>query len=501
MTKSPVTAWVCSVCGYIHYGAEPPEECPVCGVSKDQFEPFIQPAPQPEAPVTEWRCKECGYIHYGSEPPEFCPVCGQPANQFEPLKTKKRTSFDSNQPRKIVIVGAGIAGVSAAEAARNANSSAEILLISSENQLPYYRLNLTRYLAGDLTADQLVLHPQDWYRQNSIQLMLNIRVLSYDLEKKELSLSDGRRIPFDALLLTVGSSPFVPPISGSDKKNVFTLRTLEDADNILAACRGGKKCVCIGGGLLGLETAGGLARKGVNVTVLENQPWLMPRQLNKSSANMLQDKINLFGIMIKTGVKIKEISGESAVNGVMLDDGITLAADVVVISAGIRPNIELAKQASLSVNQGIIVDSAMQTSVSDVYAAGDVAEYNGSLYGTWGPSQGQGSIAGMNAAGMEVEFTRITRSNSLKVLGVDLFSVGTITPSESTGKVVEHKSVNFYAAFIFEGNALCGAILLDDISLAATVKKFIDDKTNLNEILTKSPTGKEIYDYFSRTIN
>jgi nitrite reductase (NADH) large subunit len=463
MTNLPVTAWICSVCGYIHYGAEPPEECPVCGASKDQFKPIIDPIIQPEVPLTD-----------------------------------KPNFFDSVEHNKIVIVGAGIAGVSAAEAARKTNPTTEILLLSSENHLPYYRLNLTRYLAGELSADQLVIHPEDWYWQNAIQLLLNIRVLSFDLEQGEITLSDNRQMTFDSLLLTVGSTPFVPPFGGSTIKNVFTLRTIEDADGILTACQGGNKCICIGGGLLGLETAGALARRGVNVTVLENQPWLMPRQLNETSAKILLEKIKQVGIEIRTGVKVKGITGDAAVNGVMLEDGTTLPAQVVVISAGIRSNISLAKQAGLSVNQGIIVDAAMHTSAPHVYAAGDAAELNGMLYGTWGPSQGQGTIAGMNAAGKEAEFSSIARSNTLKVLGFDLFSVGKTTPSESTGKVLEYKPGNLYAGFMFEGSVLCGTILLDDISLAATVKKLIDEKKELNDILVKNPTGEEIYQYLMK---
>ena len=289
-------------------------------------------------------------------------------------------------------------------------------------------------------------------------------------------LSDESRIPFDRLVLTTGSRPFVPPFPGANRKNVTTLRTRQDADFILDACQGNRKCVCIGGGLLGLETAGALARRGVDVTVLENQAWLLPRQLNETASKRFQALVQARGIAVRTKVNIRELAGDEAVHGVLLDDGTTLPADVVVISAGVRSNIDLARQAGLEVKQGILVDSTMKTSHPDVFAAGDAAECRGMLYGLWVPSQVQGTVAGMNAAGQASEFTEIPRSATLKVLGIELFNIGVISPDAATDRVFETEIDGNYYFFVFRDSLLVGSILLGDAALSTKIKKVVEER-------------------------
>jgi len=492
-------AWICPICGYIHYGSEPPEECPVCGAARELFEEYIENSSPSTEPVSEWRCKECGFIHYGPNPPDFCPVCGYPASQFEPMRPRKRSFSEPSLAQKVVIIGAGIAGVSAAEATRKTDPSSEIVLISKENHLPYYRLNLTRYLAGEITAEQLILHPAEWYTENRIELLIATEATAIDLQKKEVAQKDGRTISFDILILAMGANPFVPPFGGADKVNVTTLRTLEDADFILSACQPGTKFVCIGGGLLGLETAGALARRGLDVTVLENQPWLMPRQLNGTAAKLFQENINALGIHLMTSVKVKEITGLEKVTGVLLEDGTRLPADVVVISAGVRSNTELVRKAGIQINQGIVVDAEMKTDNPAVFAVGDSAEFNGTVYGTWGPSQGQGTIAGMNASGRRADFAAIPRSNTLKVLGTNLFSIGPVNPSPEGTMVLEEIDDCFYTGLFILQNRLIGAILLGDLSLSAAVKKVVEDKIGLPEELLLQQDLKSVLEFIKKS--
>jgi nitrite reductase (NADH) large subunit len=487
MMAPPEAAWICPICGYIHYGVEPPEECPVCGAGREMFEPYKEPSKPKEAVITEWRCKECGYIHYGTEPPDFCPICGQPASQFEPLQSREKSYFDRALIQKFVIIGTGIAGVSAAEAIHNSDPSSEIVLISREDSLPYYRLNLTRYLAGEITKQKLDLHPEEWYGEHSIDLKRGVDVTEIDLAKKTVMLSNREKITFDILILATGSSSFIPPIMGADKKNVFALRTSEDADRILDACQHGKKFICIGGGLLGLETAGALAKHGVDVTVLENQPWIMPRQLNKTAAKLLEETINLMGIHLQTGKEIKEITGSLAVDGVLLANGTRVPGDVVVISAGVRPNVGLARKAGLAAKQGILVDAEMKTSNPAVFAAGDVAEYEDIVYGTWGPSQGQGTIAGMNASGRRVDFSVVPRSNTLKVLGINLFSIGPVNPPPQGAVIRELDQGHRYIYLAFVQNRLVGSILLGDITFSTSIKMMIENKLELPEEAIQQP--------------
>jgi nitrite reductase (NADH) large subunit len=440
----------------------------------------------PENVFKTWVCSMCGYIYYGPEPPEECPVCGASKDQFT-LSKEDETSPVMEAPsivvHRVVVVGAGIAGVSAAEAIRKTAPQAEITLISNEAYLPYYRLNLTRYLAGEINTDQLSLHPEIWYNIHNIRLIRNTEARTLDLENKELQLSDNSRIPFDRLVLTAGSHPFVPPIPGANRKNVTVLRTRNDADYILKAGQRNRKIICIGGGLLGLETAGALARRGAEVSVLEHQAWLLPRQLNETASKRFQTLVQARGISVRAKVNVRELVGDEAVHGVLLEDGSTLPADLVVISAGVRSNIDLARQAGIEVKQGILVDSHMRTSHPDVFAAGDVTEYQGMLYGLWNPAQTQGAIAGTNAAGITVEFTEIPRSATLKVLGIELFNIGIISPDAATDIVREKISDDAYYCLVFRNNLLVGSILLGDTALYPKIKKVVEGRQDCSQWL------------------
>jgi nitrite reductase (NADH) large subunit len=451
----------------------------------------------PENQFKTWVCSMCGYIHYGPEPPDECPVCGADRDQFT-LSVEDEMPASTETPsvtvRKAVVIGAGIAGVSAAEAIRKSASQADITLISSETHLPYYRLNLTRYLAGEINADQLTLHSELWYNLQNIRLLRHMEARTLDLEHKEISLSDGNRIPFDRLVLTTGSRPFVPPFPGASRKNVTTLRTRQDADFILEACQENRKCVCIGGGLLGLETAGALARRGMDVTVLENQAWLLPRQLNETASKRFQAQVQARGIAVRTGVTIRELVGDEYVHGVLLDDGSSLPADVVVISAGVRANLDLARQAGLEVKQGLLVDSTMRTSHPDVFAAGDVTEYHSMLYGLWVPSQVQGTLAGTNAAGQTSEFKEIPRSATLKVLGIELFNIGVISPDAATDRTFEIEIDGHYYCFVFRGSLLVGSILLGDTAIASKIKKAVEEQHDCSAWIQEGADAARIID-------
>jgi nitrite reductase (NADH) large subunit len=303
-------------------------------------------------------------------------------------------------------------------------------------------------------------------------------------------------LPFDKLLLAAGAHPFIPPFPGADREGVTGLRTVEDARAILAACRAGAKCVCIGGGLLGLETAGGLARQGADVTLLEGYGWLLPRQLNQRAGEILSGYVSATGIKLRTKAVTREIVGNERVRGVLLEDGSTVPADLVVIATGIRSNSHLARRAGLEVNQGVVVDSLLATSHPDVFAAGDVAEHHGQVYGIWGPSQYQGSIAGLNMAGGCVEFGGIPRSNTLKVLGLDLFSIGQVNPEDASFRTFDQETDGRYFRFVLRDNRLAGAVLLGDTKLTATVKKAVESRSDLSELLAKCATAPEVIEAF-----
>ncbi|MBF0337454.1 MAG: NAD(P)/FAD-dependent oxidoreductase [Nitrospirae bacterium] len=396
---------------------------------------------------------------------------------------------------RIVIVGGGIAGVSAAEAARKVSAQAKVILISKEPYLPYYRINLTRYLAGEVSNKELEIHPASWYKDKDIDILLGAELSGIDLQNKTLAMTDGSTQSYDKLILTVGSQPFVPAITGADKSNVTVLRTMADAEFLLDNCQGQTRCVCIGGGLLGLETAGALSKRGVNVTLLEGYDWLLPRQLNQKAGNILQRHISK-DFTIHNGVKTREIIGQQRADSVVLDNGTEIATDMVIVTTGVRSNTDLAGKAGLTVNNGIIVDDTMATSDPDVYAAGDAAEHEGVIYGTWVASMSQGSIAGTNAAGQHAEFKGMPRSNMLKVLGYDMFSIGEINPDSDNDKVIEGElDDGSYYYFMFRNDHMAGAILLGSIKLSAAVKKAIEKKIDCSSLLNANKGVQDVISF------
>jgi len=263
----------------------------------------------------------------------------------------------------------------------------------------------------------------------------------------------------------------------------------------------GKDCLCVGGGLLGLETAGALVKRGARVTLVEGHGWLLPRQLNRRAGEILARLVQSSGIKLRTKARVREIKGDERVHGVQLDDGSLLNTDLLVVATGIRSNSYLGRMTGLDVNEGIVVDNLLQTSCPDVFAAGDVAEHHGCVYGTWGPSQYQGSIAGMNAVGANVEFGGIPRSNALKVLRLELFSIGQIEPVDGSYEIIEKEIEGKFFEFVFRDSHLVGAILLGDAGLAAGVKKAVESKLDFSSLLAKHPSAGDVLEFLVEQAN
>jgi len=480
-------AWRCNVCGYVHQGETPPEYCPVCGASAAEFALYPEPArPAVQPPANQWRCIICTYLHDGASAPDICPLCG--AEQFEPLRTEAAAIPASHMAARILIIGGGIAGVSAAEAIRKASDQAAITLISSEPDLPYYRLNLTRYLAGEIGADELTIHPAEWYCSNRIELLAGQRVDALSPGDRTVTLADGRTLPYDRLILTAGAHPFIPPLAGSALDGVHTLRTAADADRIIAEFTQGEHCVCIGGGILGLETAGALVRRGGEVTLLESHAWLMPRQLNEPAARRLEGHLTKLAIQLKKSAPSAALLGNAGrVTGVQLESGEIIPCGMVILCTGVRPNTVLARKAGLEVNCGVVVDNHLRTSDPAIFAAGDIAEHNGILYGIWGPAQFQGTIAGLNALEAATVFGGLPRSNTLKVLGIEMLSIGEFTPPDGSYRVIQEQSESCFRHFVFHDGKMTGAILLGTTAPAAGIKRAIEEKKDLSGVLARSP--------------
>jgi len=380
----------------------------------------------------------------------------------------------------VVVVGAGVAGVTAAERARATAPGIDVTLVCKEPGLPYYRLNLTRYLAGEVDRDSLPLHPEPWFAEKRIQLVHG-EVVNIDREAHQVRLRDGRELPYGRLVLATGAHAFVPPIPGAARGGVHVLRTLEDATAILGRVRGGVRCVVIGGGLLGLEAAGALHRQGAKVAVVEGFGWLLPRQLPEPAGRLLGDHLRKLGIDLYPKANVTGIVGDEEARGVVLGDSTELPADFVILSTGVRPNSYLARQAALKVNHGILVDDGLFSSDPDILAAGDVAEHRGEVQGIWPTAYGQGAVAGINAAGGVTEYATLPRSNRLKVMDVDLFSIGVVATDDGSYQEWERQEGGAYLRLVSRDGQLVGGVLYGDTSLAALVKDAAESGRQIKE--------------------
>ncbi len=477
-----VKKWRCEVCGYIHEGDAPPDECPVCGVGPDMFEPFEEASlPPAVADVKAWRCTICNEIFEGEAPPKNCPVCGADASLFVPHEPPEAPTSSGSGQERIVVVGGGIAGLSATEYARKYNPQASVTLVHKEPDPPYNRLNLTRFLADEVKEDELQLRSADWYTEQRVDLLPG-DVARIDRLEHLVELRDGTMLGYDQLVLANGSHPFVPPIPGVGRDGVYSLRTKANALGILDRVRPGAKCVCLGGGLLGLETAGALTRRGAQVTVLEGFEWLLPRQLAEPAGKLLEARLRALGIDVRCSVRAAEIIGDEAVHGVKLPDDTELPADLVVLATGVRPNSHLARQCGLAVKTGVVVDDEMRTSDEKIFAAGDVAEHRGVVYGLWPTALAQGRVAGTIAGGGKAAFTGMPPATQLKVLDTPVFSVGQFMPTDGGFRVIEHQEGDVYRRLVCRDGAVVGANLFGDTSLASQLRDAVENATQLEEL-------------------
>lgn len=363
--------------------------------------------------------------------------------------------------KKYLIVGNGVAGTTAAENIRKNDAAGKITLVTEEKLPFYYRIRLPDFLCGEVDESGLVAKKKEWYRKNNISLQLSTKITGGSIKDKILTSSSGEKIRFDRLILANGSTPNIPAISGSDKKGVFTLRSIQDAKDIISHSNGCKKAILIGGGLLGLEAGNGLKKMGLEITIIEFFPRLLPRQLDSEGAGRLQSILENRGFTFKLDAKTRSIKGNKKIEGVTLESGDSIAADMVIISAGVSPNLDLAKVLGLDCDRGIKVDKHMQTSQPDVYAAGDIVEFEGKTFGIWPAAKEQGEIAGINISGGSAAYKGTLLSTILKVVGIDLASAGEIDEENKyESKIVTSEEI--YKKVVIDNGKVIGCIMLGD---------------------------------------
>jgi NAD(P)H-nitrite reductase large subunit len=378
--------------------------------------------------------------------------------------------------RQVVIIGNGIAGVTAADHVRRTHPDCEIHVVGREGHHLYNRMAITRLIYGRSAMQGLYLMPESWYDERRITTWLNTRAVRLDPAARQVALGTGETLAYDRLILASGSSSAVPPIPGADRAGSFVLREADDAMRIRAYAqeRGGRRAVVAGGGLLGLEAAYALHKLNLGVTVLERSAWPLRRQLDERAGELLREQLHGLGIEVLLRAEIESVEGDGWVREVRLADGRTLPADLCLICAGITPNVALAREAGLSVNRGVVVDERMRTSAPGIFAAGDVAEFGGQVQGLWPTAVEQAQVAARNALGLDGAYVGVTPTTILKVAGIDLTSTGRIEAAdgETTIALLEDAPRRYRKLVIGDGR-IVGTILLGHAALAPTVQEAI----------------------------
>ncbi|TNF56128.1 NAD(P)/FAD-dependent oxidoreductase [bacterium] len=384
---------------------------------------------------------------------------------------------------KYVIIGNGVAGTTAASNIRKLDSSGEITILTDE-ALPFYsRIRLIDYLAGEINEKGLVINKDDWYEKHNINLLLKTPVSEIDKDKKQVITVSGERLEYDRLLIATGGFSFIPPIAGAEKKGVFTLRTLKDAQELIQYAGEKKNVLLIGGGVLGLEAGNSLRKRRHRITVVEFFPRLLPRQMDPDGAEVLKSQMEDMGFTFYLGAKSKEILGKKSATGLLLEDGTWIDTDLIIISAGVRPQAELAKNLGMTVKKGLLVNDRMETEIKDIFAAGDVIEHNERFYGIWPAAQKQGEIAGINMGGGNARYEGTTMSNVLKVVGIDLAAAGDIDADGRFESVIHKDKEKYtYKKLVIKNDILSGCILYGDISDYQKIFMAIKEQRNIAHV-------------------
>ncbi len=383
--------------------------------------------------------------------------------------------------RNYLIIGNGVAGTTAAENIRKQDNEGKITIFSDEDLPFYYRLRLNEFISGDISETQLVAKKVTWYEDQNIGLKLKTRIVEVKLQEKSAVTEDNQRFAFDRLLIATGSHSFIPPIKGSEKKGVFVLRDIQDARDISAYAKNVEDIILIGGGLLGLEAGHALRKLGKKIMVVEFFPRLLPRQLDVDGARRLQEVMEDMGFSFRLGAKTQEITGDGQARGILLEGGESLSGGMVVVSAGVRPNMVLAEPLALSIDKGIVVDEHLQTSQPGIYAAGDVAEFKGMPYGIWPAAMEQGKTAGINMAGGDMSYDGTTMANTLKVAGVDLASAGNIDAENEFEARVKTEG-GIYRKIVIKDNHIVGCIMLGETKGFNQITKMMTEKMDVSQI-------------------
>jgi nitrite reductase (NADH) large subunit len=369
--------------------------------------------------------------------------------------------------RRLIVIGNGMAGMrTVEELLQLAPEAYDITVFGAEPHGNYNRILLSPLLAGEKHLDEIIIHAPEWYTKHGVTLQAGDPVIDIDRRRRVVRSGKGVELPYDRLLIATGSKPIILPLPGKELPGVVTFRDLADVEVMLEAARCHRKAVVIGGGLLGLEAAHALARRGMDVTVVHLLDTLMERQLDPSAATLLKASLETRGLQFRMPAKTIAVLGEARVAGVRFDDGAELEADLIVMAIGVRPDIELAQRAGLRCERGILVDDTLQTFDPSIYAVGECVQHRNSTFGLVAPLWEQARVCATHLAEVGVSRYRGTlAATHLKVTGIELYSAGDFAGAEGTETLVlRDQRRGVYKRLVICENTLRGAVLYGDAS-------------------------------------
>jgi nitrite reductase (NADH) large subunit len=394
----------------------------------------------------------------------------------------------------LVIVGNGMAAARLVdELAKTSLGRYAIAVIGDEPRLAYNRVLLSSVLAGETASHDIELKPATWWRDRGVTVKYGCRATEIDVGRGEVKIAGDESIEFSRLVLATGSSPLRLNVSGADLSGVHTFRDTRDVDLLLSLAARRKPVVVVGGGLLGLEAAYGLAKAGTPVTLLHLMDRLMERQLDAPAADLLKTLVERKGIKVLLNANTARIHGEAKVEGVELADGRRIEADAVVFAAGIRPNTALAKEAGISVNRGVVVDDHLKTSVENVFALGECAEHRGICYGLVEPAYEQAGVLARHLASREVAYQGSVVATNLKVSGVSVFSAGDFMGSDGSESILlSDVRRGTYKKLVIADGKLTGAVLIGETADALWYLEMIRNRQGIAGIRREMMFGRSL---------
>ncbi|SAK72443.1 nitrite reductase [Caballeronia temeraria] len=402
---------------------------------------------------------------------------------------------DAASRQRLVVIGNGMAGMrTVEELLKIAPELYDITVFGAEPYGNYNRILLSPVLAGEKSVDDIILNTREWYDANGITLHAGDAVIEIDRARRIVRSQKGVEARYDRLLIATGSKPFIIPVPGCDLSGVIAFRDIEDVETMLDAARDHRHAVVIGGGLLGLEAANGLQRQGMSVTVVHSSESLMDRQIDATASALLKRSLEAKGLLFAMAAQTAEIVGDDRVRAVRFADGTQIDADLVVMTAGVRPNIALAKEAGLHCERAIIVDDTLQTFDPRVYAVGECVQHRSATFGLVSPIWDQARVAGAHLAGAgHRRYVQRATATKLKVTGVDLYSAGDFIGGDgSEDLVLRDPRRGVYKRLVLQAGRVIGAVLYGDVKDGGWYFDLIQNRTDISHLRGKLLFGKTL---------